>query len=176
MKRRQFITSLGGAAVWPLVAKAQQKLPMIGFLSSRSPEEAAVHTAAFRRGLSETGFVEDQNIDIVYRWAEGHYERLPAFASELVSLRPAVILAAGGAPSALAAKGATATVPIVFVIGDDPVKVRLVASFNKPGGNLTGVSFQTGELGAKRLGLLCELVPNASTVALLLNPDDPAAE
>ena len=151
-------------------------MPIIGFLSSRSSEEAAVHTAAFRRGLSETGLVEGQNVAIVFRWAEGHYERLPALANELVELGVSVIMAVGGAPSALAAKAATATIPIVFVIGDDPVKVGLTASFNRPGGNLTGVAFLTGELGAKRLGLICELVPDASAVALLLNPNNPTAE
>jgi putative ABC transport system substrate-binding protein len=178
MRRREFITLVGGAAAsWPRAARGQQlAMPIVGFLSSRSPEEAAVHTAAFRRGLSETGFVEGQNVAIVYRWAEGHYERLPVLANELVNLRVSVVMSGGGAPSALAAKGATATIPIVFVIGDDPVKEGLTASFNRPGGNLTGVSFLTGELGAKRLGLLCELVPNASAVALLLNPNDPAAE
>jgi putative ABC transport system substrate-binding protein len=178
MKRREFISFLAGTAVsWPLVARAQQTaMPIVGFLSSRSPRESEIHTAAFRRGLSETGFVEGQNVAIVYRWAEGHYERLSALASELVGLRVSVILAGGGAPSALAAKAATATIPVVFVMGDDPVKQGLVASFNRPGGNLTGVSFLTGELGAKRLGLLCELVPNAGAVALLLNPDDPGAE
>jgi putative ABC transport system substrate-binding protein len=178
MRRREFITLVGGAAAsWPTAARAQQlAMPIVGFLSSRSPEEAEVHTAAFRRGLSETGFVEGQNVAIVYRWAEGHYERLPVLAKELVDLHVSSIMAVGGTPAALAAKAATATLPIVFLIGDDPVKVGLTASFNRPGGNLTGVSFITGELGAKRLGLICELVPDASAVALLLNPTNPAAE
>jgi len=178
MGRREFITLVGGAAAsWPRAARAQQlAMPIVGFLSSRSPEEAAVHTAAFRRGLSETGFVEGQNVAIVYRWAEGHYERLPVLANELVNLRVSVVMSGGGAPSALAAKAATATIPIVFVIGDDPVKEGLTASFNRPGGNLTGVSFLTGELGAKRLRLLCELVLHASAVAVIVNPNQPAAE
>ena len=177
MRRREFVQWAGSSAVlWPLAARAQQSgsLPIVGFLSSRSPQEAAVHTAAFRKGLIETGYAEGQNIAILFRWAEGHYERLPTLAQEIVSLRPSVVMAVGGAPSALAAKGATSSIPIVFVIGDDPVKGGLVASFNRPGGNLTGVSFLTGELGAKRLGLICELVPNGY-VALLLNPNDPAA-
>jgi putative tryptophan/tyrosine transport system substrate-binding protein len=177
MRRREFITLLGGAAASPLVARAQQApVPVVGFLSSRSPEEAAVHTAAFRRGLSEAGFVDGQNVAIVFRWAEGRYERLPALAKELVDLRVSVILAGGGELSARAAKDATGSIPVVFVIGDDPVKVGLTASFNRPGGNLTGVSFLTGELGGKRLGLICELVPGTSAVALLLNPKDMGAE
>src|SRR5712692_2594624 len=177
MGRREFITLVGGAAAsWPRAARAQQlAMPIVGFLSSRSPEEAAVHTAAFRRGLSETGFVEGQNVAIVYRWAEGHYERLPVLANELVNLRVSVVMSGGGAPSALAAKAATATIPIVFVIGDDPVKEGLTASFNRPGGNLTGVSFLTGELGSKRLSLISKLVPNGP-VALLPNPANPAAD
>jgi ABC-type uncharacterized transport system substrate-binding protein len=177
MKRRDFFTLVGGAAASPLVARAQQApVPVVGFLSSRSPEEAAVHTAAFRRGLSEAGFVDGQNVTIVFRWAEGRYERLPALAKELVDLRVSTILAGGGELSARAAKDATASIPVVFVIGDDPVKVGLTASYNRPGGNLTGVSFLTGELGGKRLGLICELVPGTSAVALLLNPKDMGAE
>src|SRR5579864_1858571 len=171
MRRREVITLLGGAAASPIVARAQQApVPVVGFLSSRSPEEAAVHTAAFRRGLTEAGFVDGQNVAIVFRWAEGRYERLPALAKELVELRVSVILAGGGELSARAAKDATASIPVVFVIGDDPVKVGLTASYNRPGGNLTGVSFLTGELGGKRLSLICELVPGSSPVALLLNP------
>jgi putative tryptophan/tyrosine transport system substrate-binding protein len=177
MKRRDFFTLVGGAVASPLVARAQQvPVPVVGFLSSRSPEEAAVHTAAFRRGLSEAGFVDGQNVTIVFRWAEGRYERLPALAKELVDLRVSTILAGGGELSARAAKDATASIPVVFVIGDDPVKVGLTASYNRPGGNLTGVSFLTGELGGKRLGLICELVPGTSAVALLLNPKDMGAE
>lgn len=177
MKRRDFFTLVAGAAASPLVARAQQApVPVVGFLNSRSPEEAAVHTAAFRRGLSEAGFVDGQNVTIVFRWAEGRYELLPALAKELVDLRVSAILAGGGELSARAAKDATASIPVVFVIGDDPVKVGLTASYNRPGGNLTGVSFLTGELGGKRLGLICELVPGTSAVALLLNPKDMGAE
>ena len=177
MRRRDFVGLLGGTAILPLAARAQQaRAPVVGFLSSRSPDEAAVHTAAFRRGLSEAGFVEGQNVSIVFRWAEGHYERLHALAKELVDLRVSTILAGGGELSARAAKEATTSIPVVFVIGDDPVKVGLTASFNRPGGNLTGVSFLTGELGGKRLGLICELVAGAGPVALLLNPKDMGAE
>jgi putative tryptophan/tyrosine transport system substrate-binding protein len=178
MQRRDFIKLLAGvAASRPVAVGAQQPaMPIVAFLSSRSSEEAAVHTAAFRRGLGETGLVEGQNVAIVFRWAEGHYERLPALAKELVDLRVSVVMSGGGSPSAQAAKAATSTIPIVFVIGDDPVKVGLTGSFNRPGGNLTGVAFLTGELGAKRLGLICELVPGNSAIALLLNPDNPTAE
>jgi putative tryptophan/tyrosine transport system substrate-binding protein len=177
MQRRKFVGLVGSAALLPLAARAQQATkPAVGFLSSRSPEEAAVHTAAFRRGLSEAGFVDGQNVTIVFRWAEGRYERLAALAKELVDLRVSTILAGGGELSARAAKDATASIPVVFVIGDDPVKVGLTASYNRPGGNLTGVSFLTGELGGKRLGLICELVPGTSAVALLLNPKDMGAE
>jgi putative tryptophan/tyrosine transport system substrate-binding protein len=178
MRRREFIGLVGGTAVsWPVVSGAQQAAtPTVGFLSSRSPKESEVHTAAFRRGLSELGFAEGQNLAVSYRWAEGRYDRLRALASELLDLNVSVILAAGGGPSALAAKAATSAIPIVFVIGDDPIKMGLVASFNRPTSNLTGVAFLTGELGAKRLGLICELTPNASTVALLLNPNNPGTE
>ena len=146
MERRTFITTAACSVIAaPLVAQAQQPaVPVVGFLTSRSPEESAAHTAAFRQGLSETGYIEARNVAIEYRWAKGHYERLPALASELVRLRVSVMAAVGGEPSALAAKAATATIPIVFLIGDDPVALGLVASFNRPGGNLTGVSFLTG--------------------------------
>ena len=171
MKRREFITAVGAtAALWPRVAHLQPALPVIGFLSSRSPGEAAIHTAGFKQGLSDTGYVEGQSATIVYRWAEGRYERLPALAGELASLGVNVMVAAGGSAPALAAKAAAKS-SIVFLIGDDPVKIGLVSSFNRPGGSVTGFSFQTGELGSKRLGLLLELAPQASTVAVLLNPD-----
>jgi len=178
LKRRDFIAILAGiTAIKAPSARGQQAaMPIVGFLSSRSPEEAAVHTAAFRQGLREAGYVEGHNVATVFRWAEGNYDRLPTLAKELVGLRVSAILAGGGSPAALAAKAATPTLPIVFVIGDDPVKVGLTASFNRPGGNLTGVAFLTGELGAKRLGLICELVPNPVPVGLLLNPNYSGAE
>jgi putative tryptophan/tyrosine transport system substrate-binding protein len=178
MDRRMFIGTLARSVIAaPLVAQAQQpSLPLVGYLSSRSPEESATHAAAFRRGLSDTGYVEGQNVAIKYRWAKGEYERLPALASELARLRVNVLVAVGGTPSALAAKAATATIPIVFLIGDDPAKIGLVGSLNRPGGNLTGVTFVTTELSAKRLALLYELVPNAGVSAFLLNPDRQESE
>lgn len=172
MKRRQFLTLAGCASISPLVAHGQPSpKPVVGFLSSRSPAEAAIHTAAFRDGLSEAGFADGKNVSIIFRWAAGRYEQLPALARELVDLRVSAILAGGGEPSARAAKGATTSIPVVFVIGDDPVKVGLTASYNRPGGNLTGVSFLTGELGGKRLDLICELVRGSGSAGLLLNPN-----
>jgi putative tryptophan/tyrosine transport system substrate-binding protein len=174
MKRREFITLLGGAAVtWPLPARAQQAMPLIGFLSSRSPGESAGVVAAFRQGLTETGFVEGQNLTIAFRWAEGRYDRLPALAAELVSLRVAVLYAAGGPPAALAAKAATSVIPIVFSAASDPVGLGLVASLSRPGGNVTGMSLFASDLWAKNVELLKELVPTASVMAYLVNPSTP---
>jgi putative ABC transport system substrate-binding protein len=171
MRRRDFITFVGAAATgWPLVTHAQQAVPLIGFMTSRSSKDSEPHTAAFLAGLSETGYVPGQNARIEYRWADGHYERLPDLAAELVGLRPAVLVAAGGEPSALAAKSATATIPIIFVIGGDPVGTGLTASLNRPSTNATGVTFVTTELGGKRASLISELVPNAKTIALLVDP------
>jgi ABC-type uncharacterized transport system substrate-binding protein len=172
MRRREFVAVFGGAvAAWPLTAHAQQSLPLIGFMTSRSSKDSEPHTAAFLRGLSEAGYVPGQNARIEYRWADGHYERLPDIAAELVRLPLAAFVAAGGEPSAVAAKRATATIPIIFVIGGDPVKAGLTASLNRPNTNATGVSFVTAELGGKRMNLISELVPNATTVALLVNPN-----
>jgi putative tryptophan/tyrosine transport system substrate-binding protein len=173
VKRRELIRLLAGATVWPLAARAQQTaMPVIGFLSSRSPGESSAVVAAFRRGLGEAGFVEGRNAHIAFRWAEGRNDRLPALATDLVTHQASVIVATGGGPSAMAAKTATTTVPIVFTFGSDPVKAGLVASFNRPGGNLTGVSWFSSDLGPKRLELLLELAPKTAVIALLVNPNN----
>ncbi len=175
MKRRAFIAGLGIAAALPLTARAQQSaIPFVGFLSSRSPGESEAVVAAFRKGLAESGFVAGQNVAIEYRWAEGQYDRLSQLAAELVNMRVAVILAAGGPPSALAAKKATTAIPIVFSAADDPVGLGLVSSLSHPGGNVTGMSLFNATLSAKRLSLLHEFVPAAGTIAYLTNPANPS--
>jgi putative tryptophan/tyrosine transport system substrate-binding protein len=173
VKRRDFITLLGGgAAAWPLAARAQQPAtPVIGWISSRAASESAYLVTAFRQGLKETGYIEPQNVVLDFRWGDGRYDRLPALATELARRPVTVIVATGGDPAAQAAKVATVTIPIVFVSGSDPVKVGLVASLNKPGGNITGVHLLILAMGAKRLGLLHELVPAANPIGVLTNPN-----
>jgi putative ABC transport system substrate-binding protein len=176
VRRRAFISLLSGAAVaWPLAARAQQPMPVIGFMSARSPEESAHLVEAFRRGLRQGGFAENENVAIEFRWANGDYGRLPALAADLVNHRVNVLTAVGGDPSALAAKRATSEIPIVFGVGGDPVQLGLVASLNRPGGNVTGLSLLTNQMDPKRLGLLRDLAPGVTLIGALINPKFPGA-
>jgi putative ABC transport system substrate-binding protein len=168
MKRRNFLMGMGLAAALPVIARAQQDTPTIGFLSTRSPDEAATHTAAFRSGLEEMGYVEGKSVVIEYRWAQGDYSKLPGFTAELLS-KPLALIVAAGDPAALAAKAAAPSIPVVFLVGGDPVQSGLVTSMNRPG-TATGVNFFTGELGGKRLELLCAMAPSAHVIGLLVNP------
>jgi putative tryptophan/tyrosine transport system substrate-binding protein len=178
MKRRDFITLLGGAAAWPLPARAQRsELPVVGFVGARSAEGTADWLAAFRKGLGETGYIEGQNVTVEYHWLEGRFDSLPALMADLVRRRVAVIATPVNSPGAIAAKAATTTIPIVFGVGEDPVKIGLVASLARPGGNATGINFFNQEVDGKRLGLLHQLVPQAVHVAVLVNPANaPVAE
>jgi putative tryptophan/tyrosine transport system substrate-binding protein len=175
VRRREFITLLGGAALsWPLAVSAQQPMPVVGYLHTGVPEPFMHLVAVFRQGLQESGYIEGQNVAIEYRWANGQYDRLPGLASDLVKRQVTVIVTAGGSASALAAKRATAAIPIVFSVGDDPVKLGLVASLSRPGGNATGVNVLIGALDSKKLGLLREMVPKATVFGVLENPETPS--
>jgi len=170
--RRELLAALGGAAAWPLAARAQQPaMPLVGFLSDSSPETNADLSAAFRKGLNEAGFTEGRNVAIEYRWASAQFDRLPGLAADLVRRQVAVIAATGSVPTVLAAKEATATIPIVFNAGVDPVKAGLVVALNKPGGNLTGITSVNAQIGSKWVGLMRELLPSVTRVAVLINPE-----
>jgi putative ABC transport system substrate-binding protein len=176
MRRREFITLAAGAAAFPLAVRGQQAaMPVVGFMSSRAPEDSAHLVEAFRRGLHEGGFVEGQNVAIEFRWARGEYERLPGLAADLVGRKVTVIAAVGGDPSNKAAKEATRTIPVVFATGSDPIAIGLVESFNRPGGNVTGIVTSTNLMEPKRLGLLRELAPGVALIGVLVNPNFPAA-
>ena len=175
MRRREFIAAVSGAAAWPLAAPAQQPaIPIIGYLDSRSPEAVENRLRGFRQGLKDAGYIEGENVTILYRWADDRVERLPLLAAELVSRSVAAIITAG-APASLAAKAATTTIPIVFLIGNDPVQLGLAASLSRPGGNLTGIDIFTSQLGAKRLEVLRDLLPKAAQIGVLVNPADTSA-
>jgi putative ABC transport system substrate-binding protein len=177
IERRKFITALGGTALgWPLAARAQQPIPLIGWLSGTSPEAMRPTLGAFRKALDDAGYAEGRNLQIEYRWAQGQYDRLPALAADLVAHRVALIASGAGEPAAFAAKGATSTIPVVMVLGGDPVKEGLVASLSRPGGNITGATLFAYEMESKRLGLLHEAVPSAKIIAVLVNPDNPNVE
>jgi putative ABC transport system substrate-binding protein len=178
IRRREFITLLGCAVStnWPLPLRAQQAMPVVGFLNPGSPEPFSFLAAAFREGLKEASYIEGQNVTIEYHWAKGHYDQLQTLAADLVRRQVAVIAATGGSISAHAVKAATSTIPIVFNVGEDPIRSGLIASFSRPGGNITGVNTLSPELEPKRLGLLRELVPQATSIAVLLNPTNPDAD
>ena len=177
MRRRQFLFFLGGATAWPLAARAQQQtMPMIGYLSARSPDDAGHLAAAFREGLGNYGYIEGTNVAIDYQWALGQHSRLPEMARELVKRRVDVLVTTGGESAALAARSSTSTIPTVFIIGGDPVKLGFVASYSRPGGNATGVNLFANTLEPKRIGLLRDLIPTVATIGVLVNPDFPPAK